>query len=243
MRRLKLAPVLLLMLGIVVIVGAGPSSAARTSTGNVTITPAPAYTGAQLSAYAGDDWPVVGGDLQNDRYSTLTQITSSNVTQLQQVWQINMSDCQNYQAVHAALAPGVPAVCPGEEENPVVIGGVMYVADALSDVYAYDATNGNLLWQYTPTFSPGYSINGGGRQPGVSVGQGLVFLGQPRREGRRAEPAQRAGCLDGRGRAVAEGHVAVRDTDLLRRRSDRGHDRRRRRRREQHHAGLQRHQR
>lgn len=181
MRRLKLAPVLLLVLGVVVIVGAGPSSAARSSAGTVTITPAPAYTGAQLSQYAGDDWPVVGGNLQNDRYSTLTGITASNVSQLQQVWQVNMTDCQTYQASHNPLAPGVPAVCPGEEENPVVIGGVMYIADALSDVYAYDATTGTLLWQYTPTFSPGYNINAGGRQPGVSVGQGLVFLG--RRDG------------------------------------------------------------
>jgi glucose dehydrogenase len=167
----------LFVLAIVAVVGAGPSSAARTSS-KVTITPAPAYTGAQLSQYAGDDWPVVGGDLQNDRYSSLTQITPANVSKLQLAWHIHMGDCATYQATHAALAPGVPAVCPGQEENAVEIGGVMYVATSQSNVYAYDATNGNLLWSYTPTFQPGYNIGGGGRQPGVSVGQGLVFLGQ-----------------------------------------------------------------
>jgi glucose dehydrogenase len=168
----------LLFLAFLAIAGAGPSSAARSSSGSVTINPAPAYTGAQLSTYAGDDWPSVGGDLQNDRFSSLTQITSSNVSTLQQSWHIHIGECAAFQAARPALAPGVPAVCPGQEENAVVIGGVMYVATSLSNVYAYDATNGNLLWHYVPTFDAGYNINSGGRQPGVSVGQGLVYLGQ-----------------------------------------------------------------
>lgn len=54
----------------------------------------------------------------------------------------------------------------------------MYIASSLSKVYAIDATTGNVLWTYVPTFDPGFSIGSGGRQPGVSVGQGLVFLGQ-----------------------------------------------------------------
>ncbi len=64
----------------------------------------------------------------------------------------------------------------------MVANGVMYLADSQSNVYAYDATNGTLLWKYTPTWDPGFVIGGGGRQPGVSVGQGFVFLGQ--RDGR-----------------------------------------------------------
>ena len=128
MRRV-MGPFSLLVLAIVFTVVAGPSSAARSSKSDVTITPAPAYTGAQLSQYAGADWPTVGGDYQNDRYSTLTSITPSNVGQLQQVWHIHMGECATYQAAHAALAPGVPAVCPGQEENAIVVGGVMYVAN------------------------------------------------------------------------------------------------------------------
>ena len=54
----------------------------------------------------------------------------------------------------------------------------MYIASSLSKVYAIDATTGNVLWTYVPTFDPGFNIGSGGRQPGVSVGQGLVFLGQ-----------------------------------------------------------------
>jgi glucose dehydrogenase len=166
-----------LALSVLVIAGAGPSSAAR-SAAAVTITPTPAYTGGELSQYAGQDWPVPGGDLQNDRYSTLTQITPANVGKLQLAWHIHIGECATYQANVAPLAPGVPAVCPGQEENAIVISGVMYVATSLSNVYAYDATNGTLLWHYAPTFDPGFNIGSGGRQPGVTAGDGMIFLGQ-----------------------------------------------------------------
>ena len=175
MSRMIVVPVVALSL-VLFASGAGPSLGAGQT--QLSITPSPAYSGKALSAYAGNDWPVTGGDLQNDRYSTLTQLTPANVGKLQQVWHIHMGECAAFQAANAPLAAGVPATCPGQEENAVVINGVMYIATSLSKVYAYDATNGNLLWQYTPTFDPGFTIGTGGRQPGVSVGQGLVFLGQ-----------------------------------------------------------------
>jgi len=146
-------------------VGAGASSASRSS--STAITPSPAYTISQLDAYAGNDWISNGGDLKDDRYSTLTQITPSNVTGLKQAWHVHLGVC----------ATG-NQLCPGQEENAVVSNGVMYLADSISNVYAYDATNGNLLWKYTPTWDPGFVIGNGGRQPGVSIGQGYVFLGQ-----------------------------------------------------------------
>ena len=178
MRRPLVAPLALLALSIAVVVGAGPSGAARSATGNAAIIPSPAYSGAQLAQYAGTDWTTLGGDLQNDRFSTLTQITAANVGRLAQVWHIHLGDCATYQANNPPLAPGVPAVCPGQEENAVEIGGIMYIATSLSNVLAIDATNGNVLWHYVPTFDPGFNVGTGGRQAGVSVGQGLVFLGQ-----------------------------------------------------------------
>jgi quinohemoprotein ethanol dehydrogenase len=157
-------------------VGAGISSASSSRT--TAITPSPAYSASQLDAYAGNDWLSNGGDLSDDRYSTLKGITSSNVGKLTQAWHIHLGECAAYQAANAPIAPGVPATCPGQEANAVVANGVMYIASSMSKVFAYDATNGNLIWQYTPTFDPGFNIGTGGRQPGVSVGQGFVFLGQ-----------------------------------------------------------------
>jgi quinohemoprotein ethanol dehydrogenase len=146
-------------------VGAGASSASHSST--VAITPAPAYTAAQLDAYAGTDWLSNGGDLSDDRYSTLTQITPANVGTLKQAWHIHLGVC-----------PAQNQTCAGEEENAVEANGVLYIQDSKSNVYAIDATNGNVIWKYTPTFDPGFALGSGGRSPGVSIGQGLVFLGQ-----------------------------------------------------------------
>ena len=158
----------LALCGLLLAVGAGVSSAS-TKSAKVTITPAPFYSGAQLSQYAGNDWPTVGGDLQNDRYSTLTQITPANVGTLKLAWSQDMGLC---------AANVQPAACPGQEANAVVQNGIMYLSSSTSIVWAMDATTGNILWTYTPTFDTGYKIGSGGRNPGVSLGQGLVFLGQ-----------------------------------------------------------------
>jgi glucose dehydrogenase len=55
------------------VVGAGTSAASRSSSAG-TIALAPAWTAAQLEAPAGANWTQVQGDLENDRYSTLSQI-------------------------------------------------------------------------------------------------------------------------------------------------------------------------
>ncbi len=60
----------------------------------------------------------------------------------------------------------------------MVYKGVYYITTPKSDVYALDATNGATLWQYTPVFETGFNIGTGGRNPGVSIGEGKVYLGQ-----------------------------------------------------------------
>ncbi|MDP9225148.1 MAG: PQQ-binding-like beta-propeller repeat protein, partial [Actinomycetota bacterium] len=176
---------------VLLVVGAGASSASRAGT-TLSIPFSAAYTAAQLDAYAGADWLSVQGDLKNDRYSTLTQITPANVGKLKPAWHIHLGNCTNGLVVTAPLAAavtptpgeqiGVPAqapVCGGEEANAVVASGVMYLEDSQSSVYALDATNGNQLWKYTPAFAPGYNNGSGSRAPGVSLGQGLVFVSEP----------------------------------------------------------------
>src|ERR1700722_16056780 len=69
-----------------------------------TITPAPAWTDAQLSAPAGDNWLEYYGELSADRYSSLNQITTSNVSQLKQVWQMSLGTCT------ASIIAGNPVV-------------------------------------------------------------------------------------------------------------------------------------
>ena len=167
MHRKLLLP--LALCGVLLAVGAGVSSASTTSS-KVTITPAPFYSGAQLSQYAGNDWPTVSGDLQNDRYSTLTQITPSNVGTLKLAWSKDMGVCAA--TVQASRLSGTGVERGRPERDHVSVGRQAATSGR------WTRRPANILWTYTPTFRRGFYIGSGGRQAGVSLGQGLVFLGQ-----------------------------------------------------------------
>ena len=134
-----------------------------------TITAAPAFTATQLAAYAGNDWVENGGDIENDRYSSLTQITKTNVSTLAQAWVTNLGIC-----------PKGGSSCGSEEATPVEYEGTMYIQTPENGVYALSATTGQVLWNFNPpyaTWDPGFANGSGGRQPGVVVANGLVFVG------------------------------------------------------------------
>jgi quinohemoprotein ethanol dehydrogenase len=124
---------------------------------------APAFSAQQLSAYAGDDWLNAGGSLRDDRYSVLQQINRANVSTLKVAWQ-----------THLGLT-AKQITTASEEATPIEYQGVLYVPDGLSDVYAFDATNGNKLWEYTPTLTGPPLIPA---VRGLAVGQGLVYEAQ-----------------------------------------------------------------
>jgi quinohemoprotein ethanol dehydrogenase len=158
------------------------------------ITPSPAWTPKQLNAPSGDDWLEYYGNLTGDRYSSLNQITASNVSQLKQVWQISLGTCTASVIAGNPVVPGGPkgaannaTNCGSMESNPVAVNGVLYTINApLGQVFAIDAATGAIIWQYTPSYAGEVLNNGqvfnpgsGGRMPGVAVGQGLVFFGLP----------------------------------------------------------------
>ena len=80
-----------------------------------TITPSPPWTASQLSAAAGADWHEYYGSLNGNRYSSLNQITTSNVSSLKQVWQISLGTCT---AGIIAGDPVVPGAGRGASNNP-----------------------------------------------------------------------------------------------------------------------------
>src|SRR6266566_6080569 len=179
MRRASL--VLLFALAVLV-VGASASSADRSASSRVLITPSPAYTADQLAAPAGDNWLTNMGSLNGNRYSSLTQITPANVGTLKEAWHIHLGTC-----------PTKDQQCGSLEANAVVADGVYYIQTPKSDVFALDAATGATLWHYVPTFvvappcvptgscEPGFTVGTGGRQPGVAIGEGKVFI--PTRDG------------------------------------------------------------
>ncbi len=163
MHRPRFVPIAFVLVLAVVLTGA--SSAAKTgATAGSSIALTPAFTASQLTAHAGANWTQVQGDLENDRYSTLTSIKPSNVSSLKLAWHIHLGDCKTGNQL-----------CSGEEENATVYDGVMYLEDVHSQVFALNAATGKTIWKVNPTWLPGYKPGAGGRTPGVSLGGGLVY--------------------------------------------------------------------
>jgi quinohemoprotein ethanol dehydrogenase len=187
---------------VVVLVAAGLFAAlgASNSTRVKAITPAPAWTDDQLSAPSADNWLTYYGDLSGARYSSLNQITTSNVSTLKEVWHMSLGTCTADVIAGKPIIPGAPngspnnpTNCGSMESNPVAVNGVLYTTNApLGATFAIDAATGNIIWKWTPSYageslpttgSPdvtsAYTPGNGGRRAGVAVGEGKVFVGLP----------------------------------------------------------------
>jgi quinohemoprotein ethanol dehydrogenase len=158
------------------------------------ITPSPAWSADQLSAPAGDNWLEYFGSLSGDRYSSLTQINTSNVGTLKEVWHMSLGTCTADLIAGTPVVPGAPngasgnpTNCGSMEANPVAIDGVLYTTNPpLGQTFAIDAATGNIIWKWTPSYAGETLPNGavytpgsGGRRPGVAVGEGRVYVGLP----------------------------------------------------------------
>jgi quinohemoprotein ethanol dehydrogenase len=125
---------------------------------------APAFTPAELYTSAGEDWITNGGSTRNDRYSTLSQINTSNVGQLKEAWHIHL-DGSGKAAKYSA------------EGTPVVYKGTMYLPTGNSDVFAIDAATGQRIWTYHSGMEQ--TINTaccGWDNRGVALGEGKVYV-------------------------------------------------------------------
>ena len=103
----------------------------------------------------GVDFAFAGGNLANQRYSSLSQINRSTISRLGGAWTIHVSDGEPARNIQA---------------TPVVVGGVMYLG-AGGDVLAIHASTGAIVWRYKSTF-------GVQNNRGVAVAEGKVFTGQ-----------------------------------------------------------------
>lgn len=107
------------------------------------------------------DWPVVGVDYAETRYSRLDQINTANAKDLGLAWSYNLESTR------------------GVEATPVVVDGVMYVSASWSVVHAIDARTGQKLWTYDPGVdrSIGYRGCCDVVNRGVALWKGKVYVG------------------------------------------------------------------
>jgi quinohemoprotein ethanol dehydrogenase len=133
------------------------------------ITPAPAFTAAQLDSAPGSDWLVVHGDLGSRNFSSLNQVNASNVAGMKLAWSTHLG----------GLCTATNRSC-GAEANALVYQGVMYLEDGAGSTSAIDAATGEHLWDYKPTYDPGFT-KAGDVTRGIAMGGGKIFI--PRMDG------------------------------------------------------------
>src|SRR5688572_27777027 len=79
------------------------------------------------------NWATQAGDMFNQRYSKLNQITKSNVGKMQVAWTFSTG------------------VLRGHEGSPLVVDGTMYLHSPFPNkVYALDIETQKILWKYEP---------------------------------------------------------------------------------------------
>ncbi|HEX9326192.1 MAG TPA: PQQ-dependent dehydrogenase, methanol/ethanol family [Reyranella sp.] len=113
------------------------------------------------NAATSKDWPAVGLDFGETRFSKLDQINAGNVKNLGLAWSYSLESAR------------------GVEATPIVVDGIMYVSAPWSVVHAVDARTGKRIW----TFDPEVARDKGYRgccdvvNRGVALHKGKVFVG------------------------------------------------------------------
>ncbi|HEX5413331.1 MAG TPA: PQQ-binding-like beta-propeller repeat protein [Terriglobia bacterium] len=106
------------------------------------------------------DWPTYNGQPGGNRYSTLDQINTGNISRLAPRWTFQLPGAQ------------------GLETTPVVIGGLMIVT-APNEAYALDAASGREVWHYRRAVAVGQGAEAEAANRGVAVLGDKIFMGTP----------------------------------------------------------------
>lgn len=114
---------------------------------------APSHGSSQSPS--GRNFQTVGGNLANQRYSSLTRINKTNLSKLGGAWTVHLED---------GKSPGTM------QATPVVVDGVMFIVSGAGNIFAIDAATGAVKWKHETTF--------GGSYRGVAVAEGKVFSGE-----------------------------------------------------------------
>jgi len=80
----------------------------------------------------GANWLLVGGGRDEQHYSVLDKINTTNVAELKPAWSADFDTTR------------------GQESEAIVVDGTMYVTTAWSKLYAYNAATGEQLWMFDP---------------------------------------------------------------------------------------------
>lgn len=93
-----------------------------------------------LMQEAGADWIAYGGTLGGRRYSSLRQISTANVENLEEAWTFRSGD----------LNPSEGRVFYSSQNTPIKAGNFLYTCTPSYKVFALDPGTGEVRWSYDP---------------------------------------------------------------------------------------------
>jgi alcohol dehydrogenase (cytochrome c) len=106
----------------------------------------------------GENWTSYNGDYTGQRYSSLRQINTENISQLRAAWVFHPGNSLRLEA------------------TPLVVDGVMYVT-AANDAFALDARTGRTIWHHARSVSSGLLDDAAGHQNrGVALLRNFVYM-------------------------------------------------------------------
>ena len=143
-----------------------------------------------LQSPVGKDWVTNGGNLTNQRYSTLRQIDTTNVKQLKGAWMTRLKG-SGFGGKYSA------------EATPLVKDGIMYMVTGNDDVFALNAKTGEILWERWSLIDR-MKLMLWLAQPGVGDGRGHAVRRPARCQCRGARHQDRPGIVEDADRGLAQ---------------------------------------
>jgi glucose dehydrogenase/mono/diheme cytochrome c family protein len=174
MKRKSIVTVVLGVAVLLIVAACGSSNKSSTTTTTTANTAtissaaeiplAPSFTSAELASLPTSNWITPPGGTMGDRYSALTQINTSNVSQLKGDWLTALNGSGTLEKY-------------SQEASPVEYDGVIYIATGADDVFAISASSGKILWETKANLpaSTATSVCCGWDNRGVAIGDGMVF--------------------------------------------------------------------
>jgi len=126
----------------------------------------PAFTAADLMRQPAQNWITNGGNIYNQRYSSLGQINRTNVAQVKAVWRTSLNG--------SGLGRGY-----SQQAQALFYEGILYVVTGDNDVFAVDVETGKILWKYDANVDFENTVICCGRlSRGVGLGDGKIYVGR-----------------------------------------------------------------
>ena len=112
------------------------------------------------------NWITNGGNIYNQRYSSLGQINRTNVAQVKAVWRTSLNG--------SGLGQGY-----SQQAQALFYEGILYVVTGDNDVFAVDVETGKIRWKYDANVDFENTVICCGRlSRGVGFGDGKIYVGR-----------------------------------------------------------------